>query len=114
MATNNSTANTYPVFTATGPGRIYQLVNYTTRQFIRFDIDLQDGETVVLDLRPGKKTFISTFRGNVISTILSGSDVEDFYLAPGENNISILIDDASATASLTWDERHWSIDGVVV
>jgi redox-sensitive bicupin YhaK (pirin superfamily) len=113
MATNNGTANVFPIFTANGPGRIHHLANYTIERFIYFDLDLQDGEKVVLDLRPGKKTFLSTFRGNIINTILSGSDVEDFRLIPGENSISIFIDDATATANLIWDERHWSFDGVM-
>lgn len=113
MATNSGTAKTYPIFKATGPGRIYALENFTTGEAIYFDLELESGETVTLDLRPGKKTFTSTFRGNVIDKILEGSDTETFHLVPGENDISILIDDATATASMVWDERHWSFDGVV-
>lgn len=111
MATNNGSATTYPIFKATGPGRIYHLINHTTGDEIYFDLTLNSGEEVILDLRPGKKTFVSTFRGNIIHTILPGSDVATFRLTPGENNISILVSDASATAFLTWDERHWSADG---
>ena len=113
MATNSGTADVFPVFTADGPGRIHQLANYTIKRFIYFDLDLLAGERVVLDLRPGEKTFISTFRGNIINTILTGSDVEDFRLVPGENSISIFIGDATAEATLIWDERHWSFDGVM-
>lgn len=113
MATNAGTANAYPVFRVTGPGRIYELANLTTGEAIFFDLELQAAEEVVLDLRPGKKTFVSSFSGNIIDTILEGSDTETFHLKPGENSISILIDDASAEATLLWDERHWSFDGVV-
>lgn len=111
MATNNGTASTYPVLIANGPGRIYNVINHSTGDEIHFDLVLNDGEEVTLDLRPGKKTFTSSFRGNIINTILPESDVATFRLVPGDNDISILIDDASATAFLRWEERHWSIDG---
>lgn len=110
---NNGTTNAYPIFKASGPGQIYQIENYTTGEGIYFSLTLQDGEEVTLDLRPGKKTFVSTFRGNIIHTILEGSDVESFHLMPGENSVSLFIDDATAEAYLVWNEYHWSIDGVV-
>lgn len=112
-ANNGGTANAYPVLRGTGPGRFYQVVNYTTGEGLYFNLDLQDGEEVTLDLRPGKKTFNSSFRGNIINTILEGSDVEEFHLIPGENSISLFIDDATAEAYLEWSEFHWSFDGVV-
>lgn len=111
MATNNGTATAYPIFKATGPGTIYQLANYTTGSMIYFELTLLSGETVTLDFRPGKKTFNSTFRGNIINTILPGSDVQNFRLLPGSNDISIFISTTAATATLTWDNRHWSVDG---
>jgi hypothetical protein len=112
MATNNGTATTWPVLRVTGPGRLYQMVNYTTGDKIYFDnLVLNSGEEVVLDLRPGKKTFVSSFRGNIIHTIRPDSDVATFALAPGENDVSILIDDATAAGALLWAERHWSVDG---
>lgn len=112
--TNNGSANSYPIIKIIGPGQIYTLINYTTGEEIFFNnLTLVDGETVILDLRPGKKTFTSSFRGNIINAIVEGSDVESFHLMPGENSISLLIDDASAEAFLLWDESHMSIDGVV-
>lgn len=113
MATNNGTANTYPIITLEGPGLVHQIINYTTKEFIFFDLELQSGEKAKLDLRPGKKTFISSFRGNIINTILSGSDTERFHLMPGNNDVSIFIDDASAAAKMNWNEYHLSFDGVV-
>jgi hypothetical protein len=111
--TNNGSCNAYPIFKALGPGRIYKVENVTTGEIIDFDIELLDGETVILDMRPGKKTFTSTFRGNVIHAIREGSDLESFHLMPGENAVSIFVDDATAEAFLLWDEFHWAIDGVV-
>ncbi len=111
--TYNGDTYGYPILTATGPGQLYQLSNLTTEHNIYFDILLEDGETVSLDLRPGYKTFTSTFRGAVDDSILEGSDVESFFLLPGTNNISILIDDASASGFMLWNERFMSFDSVV-
>lgn len=112
-ATNDGSANSYPIITLEGAGRVAQIVSYTTNEQLFFDLDLLDGEKATLDLRPGKKTFVSTFRGNIIDTILESSDVENFHLMPGDNSISVLIDDATAKAMMIWDEFHLSIDGVV-
>lgn len=111
MATNQGTATAYPILRVTGPGRLYEIANYTIDSAIYFDLELQSGEEVTLDLRPGKKTLISTFRGNIIHAILEGSDVQGFRLIPGGNDISIYIDNATAVAHMTWENRHWSIDG---
>ena len=109
---NEGSARAYPVFEILGPGRIYSIINYTTGDEIYMDLTLNSGETAILDLRSGQKTFVSSFRGNVIGTILTGSDVATFRLAPGENVISILIDDTDAVVFAAWAARHWSIDGV--
>lgn len=111
-ATNNGTANACPIFKAVGPGNIYTLKNYTTDEEISFNLELLDGETATLDLRPSEKTFSTTFRENIIDTIIEGSDVETFHLMPGANEISIYVDDATAEAYLLWQEYHWSLDGV--
>jgi hypothetical protein len=112
--TNAGTAKTYPTLIATGPGRLYQLTNYTTGKAIYFDLSLVTGETVTLTLDPNNLAFESSFRGNITaSAILGGSDQDDFVLAVGDNSMSLLIDDATATAVMLWDELYQSFDGVV-
>jgi hypothetical protein len=112
--TNNGTAATYPVFTASAPtsssARLYQLINYTSGETIYFNLGLLAGEVVTLDLRPGKKTFTSSFRGNLISTILPGSNVSTWRLLPGANNVSTWLSGGSGAAKLSWVERYWSAD----
>lgn len=109
MATNNGTAKTWPVIKITGPGPLYKITNNIIGHELNFNLTLLTGETATLDLRPGYKTFTSTFRGNIISTILTGSDVVSFALYPGSNDVAIFA--PGCTVSLIWDERHWSIDG---
>lgn len=106
-------AHGFPVITVIGPGQLYQLSNVTDGKDIYFDILLEAGETVVLDLRPGVKTFTSTFRGSVDDLILEGSDLESFILLPGDNIISLFNGDNTATAFMLWNERFQSFDGVV-
>lgn len=122
---NGGKADTFPVLTVSGPGRIYQMVNFATNEAIFFNLTLVAGETVTLDLSrmvhagpEGKETtgqtFMSTFRGNVIGSILPGSKTGRWHLMPGNNPISLFVDDAAATATLKWRKRYWSIDGVGV
>jgi hypothetical protein len=105
-------SDTYPILYLTGPGLIYQVKNYTTGQAIYFDnFTLLAGESVKIDLRPGKKTFISSYRGNIGRYVLDGSDI-DFKLIPGNNNVSVLITGGTAatTASMVWQANYNSID----
>jgi len=114
--TNNGTAEAYPivVFTCTGSdGVLYHLKNTSTDDEIYFNYTMQNGETATLDLRRGKKTFTSTFLGNLLSqgAIIEGSDVTTLRLLSGSlNNISIFTG-ADVSASLKWDTTYLSFDG---
>ncbi|NOK59118.1 MAG: hypothetical protein GFH27_549283n422 [Chloroflexi bacterium AL-W] len=106
--TNNGTAPTAPTIEFSGPGRLYSMRNVTTGQTIYFDLALLDGETATLDL--SAKTFVSDFRGNIISAILPGSTFATWRLLPGENVVATYIDNASASASVAWYLNYWSVD----
>ena len=105
----------YPVITFTGPGVCYQIANYTTGKFIYFNLTLLAGETAVLNLDPKRISFASSFRGNIMSTILAGSDM-NWELLPGTNYVSAFMygSTTAATAiSITYKNQYWSIDGAV-
>lgn len=112
--TNNGTATAYPILTASAPtsasATMSQLVNYTTGDRIYFNLNLSRSEVVTLDLRPGKRTLTSNFRGDISSTILPGSNVTTWRLIPGANNVSFWLTGGSGAAKLTWIERFWSAD----
>lgn len=112
--TTTGTAVTYPIMSASAPtsssARLYQMINYTTGEAIYFNLTLQPGEIVTLDLTPGKKSFTSTFRGNIINTILPGSNVTTWRLLSGSNAVSFWMSGGSGAAKLTWYDRYWSID----
>jgi len=117
---NTGTAATGPVVTFQGPGTLRELENPTTGADIFFDLPVQAGETVVLDLsNPAGITFVSNFRGNIIAAIQPGSQEASFELAPGANTLAVLWDSTLIATSgdtaawLTWRNTHHAIDGSI-
>jgi hypothetical protein len=116
MAVNNAgTAAAYPIVKfvcAGGTASLTHLKNITTDDEIYFNWTMQDGEEATLDLRAGKKTFTSTFAGNLLSqgAIIEGSDVATFRLLPGDNNVSVYTG-ANCTVTMNWDNLYLSFDG---
>jgi hypothetical protein len=109
------TATSYPTITLGGAGVLAQIKNYTTGKAIYFNLTMLVGETAYLVLDPNGVRFWSVFRGNLMSTILPGSDL-DFFLVPGSNNISAYYSSgttAGSYISMTWKDQYHSIDGAV-
>lgn len=112
--TNNGSAIAHPTFTFTGPGTLQQIKNYTTGDIISFNLTLLAGETATLNLNPGQISFKSSFRGNILGTILPASNLFTFKLMPGANNLSVLISGATTAATTwtaTWKIANLSADG---
>jgi hypothetical protein len=114
IITNSGTATTYPIITVTGPGLLRQIVNTTTGKGIYFNnLTLLAGEVITMDLRPDKLTMVSTFRGNIKSYLLKGSNL-DFPLIPGANRIATFIDGtttAATAATMKWKPMLHGLDG---
>jgi hypothetical protein len=112
---NNGMSEAYPVLrmrnTGSGTARLYQLLNTTTGDDIYFNLITYPGEYLTLDLTPGARAFTSNTRGNLISSVLGGSNVATWKLLPGTNWLSFFADSASIRADLYWRPRHWSADG---
>jgi hypothetical protein len=112
---NIGSSTTYPKVIFIGPGSLAQLKNYITGKSIFFNLTLLAGEVATLNLDPANLSFVSTFRGNILSTILPGSNL-DFELLPGTNNISAYYYAGTTAASaiaMTWRDQYHSIDGAV-
>lgn len=90
----SGTSRSYPIITINGPGsgssRIYQIANITTGKRIYFDYTILSGEKAVLNFDPVNLSFISTFQGDISSKIIIGSDESNFFIARGNNVISVL------------------------
>ena len=105
-------ARAYPRLHLTGPGTAAALVNHTTGERIQLNQILASGEKVVLDLRPGRKRLMSTWRGDITYTLPSGGSLTTWALYPGINRVGAFSDDAGAAAVLAWRDRFWSLDQV--
>jgi len=105
---NGGTENAFPTFEFAGAGTLYTLANLTTGQRINFNgCILSAGETARLDLRQGKKTFATIVR-SLLWTVLPGSDLATFFLAPGENRLSMMM--SGGSGNVWWRGRAWTAD----
>ena len=102
IVNNPGSADAYPVIRVNGPGVLRTIDNLTTKQGIYFEaLTLMPGEQLTFDLRPGRKTLRSSFRGRMDGHILAGSDLATFMLAPGDNEIAALIGPTTYLAGRT-------------
>jgi hypothetical protein len=116
VTTPTGGANVYPIVEIEGPGTLVQIANFTTGKTVSFsDLTLQTGEIATLDFSPTTLNFRSTFRGKLDNYIVPGSDKANFYLKPGDNNISLLITgtDTDTAATIKWRPTYWAIDQAV-
>ena len=118
--TITSTAITYPVIiinattTAASSTTLKWIENQSTGQRLYVSaLALQTGETLTIDLRPGKKIFNSNWRGNLTAYVLSNSDFSNFKLLPGANTIALYLTGTltGATAIIQNVPQHLSVDG---
>lgn len=107
---------TRPAVVINGPGNVVSLKNYTTGDAIYFNLTLLVGETATLTLGQFPK-FISTFRGDILHTILGPSNLSEWELAQGSNYVFLFINvpvgaGGFPTANLVWRDLYDSIDEV--
>jgi hypothetical protein len=110
-------ARVYPIISIDRSGgttaKLTSIINETTKAALWFDFDIQDGETITIDLRPGKQTVTSSYWGDILPMLL-GSDTSDFYLLPNTaNDIKAFVATTGAptvTATIKWVESYWSVD----
>lgn len=101
----------YPVIQFTGPGNVWQVVNYSNGKSVYFqNLVLSAGEIATLNTTPMNFSFTSSFRGDLQRFILAGST--DFYMSHGGNNISAFMTDTDANSAIIawWTPEYLSID----
>jgi WD40 repeat protein len=108
--TNNGKAKAGPILDVLGPCDLIWLENQSTGQVIQMQFEVLTDEEVLIDLRPGHLSAISSFRGNVIADILPDSN--RLVLLSGDNTIAFLADGTTGDTEhvLHWQDRHWSFD----
>ena len=112
--TSSGTADARPVITITGPGTVGQVYNRTTGTAIYFNttLALSAGEIMHIEVAETLRIW-SNYRGSLLNNVIIGpSNLSDFRLAIGDNDISLLIDDedGNTDAWATWHETNWGID----
>lgn len=115
VVNNRGNIRAEPVFVIDGPTQLFQVANFTTGKYVFFNLTLKSGERVTLTLKQGNLSFVSNFRGNILSTVLPGSALANFELAPGNNAIGVFMLNSSGNAGayLTYRETYSSISGSV-
>lgn len=102
-------ASAFPIIRINGPGSIHEIINWTNgSKMFFFNVTLLAGESLTIDLRPGKKTVLSNFRGNMIGKILPGSNLATWRLDPGENTVALYMQQTTAAslATIEWRETY--------
>jgi hypothetical protein len=112
--TNSGTADAFPILSITGPGTVGQIYNRTTGTAIYFNdtLTLGSGETMYVQVADQVRIW-SNFRSNLLNNVIIGpSNLADFRLAIGDNDISILVDDEDGNTEswVTWHTTGWGID----
>lgn len=107
--TNQGSMAANPSFYITGPCTLRYIENTSNKKRMNFNLQVESGESVIIDT--GNGTIISNLRGNILYTLISGSDFVNFVLQPGENEIvCFMIDDVGAQISMQLPVLHWSVD----
>lgn len=98
----------------TGTFTLQHIYNQTTGHELFFDLDMIDGEKLVIDLEA--KTITSNFKGNCLPYLRGASTFASFCLQPSDNTVGVFVDGASAASVITayafWRNSHVSVDTV--
>jgi hypothetical protein len=111
--TVTATVNTFPILSVTNNDtvarRLYQINNETTNESLWFDLPVQAGETITIDLTVLTKSIWSTTRGDLNYTPLQGSQTGKWHLAPNRTNIiNVFMGGAVSVVTIRWNNAHWS------
>lgn len=110
----DGTADANPIIQIIGPGTVGQIVNNTTGSAIYFNnkLTLAINETMYVEMGHKLKIYTNS-RSNLLNQVIIGpSNLSDFRLAPGDNDIAILVDDEDITteAWARFNVTNWGLD----
>jgi len=121
---NPGTANAEPVITVKGEmvtpaahtwdDNILWIKNETTNQTVYLNCPINQYEVITIDFRRGRKRVISDSRGDLTNTILPSSDFASFFLQPGDNDITMFIDNVDLVTTIHFTIPHDYIGGAII
>jgi hypothetical protein len=115
------TAPAYPVITFTATAStdtLYQISNNTTKANIYLNAyTMLSGEVLTLNLDPRNFSFKSSYRGDILNQILSGSNLAQFALMPGNNYLTLFATNPNSAPVISMQVRyqntHWGFEAGV-
>lgn len=112
----DATGMTYMKLDFIGPGIIHEVRNLLTGDSIRTTAILVTGETAHMIFEPGQFRFYSESRGDLLSTVLPGSDQLRFHLGPrawmiAAKFVSVDGTGVGAAVKMVFRRAYLSIDG---
>ena len=109
---NNGNAGVYPILYVKGQGALRYLENTKTKQALYLNLVISSNEEIEINFAKG--TIVSTTRGSILHTILSGSEIRGFFLLSGLNEFAVYMDnEITPTCQLRWRPQHWSADSIM-
>jgi len=90
---------------------VNEVRNETIGRELLYSYSLLDGEELTVDLRPTQRDVVSSFFGERFDAVLPDSDLGDFILRPGSNNVTCLIDVAggpTVEVGMIWKSTYKS------
>lgn len=107
----NGKSETFPTIAIAGPGTVTRITNLSTGSELVFNsLTLASGETMQVELQPGKRRIYSNVRTNLFQYVDKTSDWVEFSLLPGNNVISMQVA-ITVTPYFRWRNRYESADG---
>lgn len=103
---NSGDVETWPEWIIKGPGEKIIFYNLTTGEKLFLNTSLLEGETITIDLKPGKKTIKKNDGTNLFGTLTDDSTL--WALQQGVNNIRIEMSNATLQSSvqLSYKNRY--------
>ena len=87
-----------------------QVRNETIGKEISFDYRLRPSERLIVDLTPTELSVTSSYYGPRNDAVLAGSDLGDFMLIPGANQVTAFASTTNADIYLLWRNAYKSFD----
>lgn len=104
---NSGDVETWPEWIITGPGENLVIRNLTTNEILSLTLKLGEGEILIIDTKPGKKSIRKNDGTNLFGT--QSDDSSLWALQEGMNNIRIEMANATVNSSvqLSYRPRYW-------
>lgn len=105
---NEGEVATFPVWTLGGPAQGVLITNMVTGEFIELSGNVADGDTIVIDTRPGKKSAVSSINGNIFHLISTDSTFWKLPIGNTRVTFGAIGTDAGSFIRLDYYPLYWT------